>query len=197
MQRYTRLTFDSYIAKSIAKDKITNNMCQGQSCLVVIGGAQMPQGLTGHHATPETRKFISYFKRRKNCDVLLMSEFRTSMLCSICHRVMTPPNNQPKARYFTCRDCNVARGGTSADVIHTKKSRRQLQKLRKAKWQRQPNQQQQPNQQPNQNGNQNGNGNNARLISKTVRIVKTNQAQRLRYDQAKAKAKAKEANKVR
>ena len=107
---------------------------------------------------------------------------------------MTKPKYQPKARYFTCRNCNVAGGGTSADVIHTMKSKRQLQQLRRAERQRQPNQQ---NQQPNQQQpNQNGNG-NARLISKTVRIVKTNQAQRPRNNQAKAKAMAKEAREVR
>ena len=110
---------------------------------------------------------------------------------------MTKPKYQPKARYFTCRNCNVAGSGISADVIHMMKSKRQVQQLRRTERQRQQNQQ--PNQQPNQlqpnQPNQNGNG-NARLISKTVRIVKTNQAQRLRNNQTKAKAKAKEARKV-
>ena len=53
-KRNTLLTFDSHIAM----DKITNNMCQGRSCLVVIGGAQMPQGAQIHfvfQATQELR----------------------------------------------------------------------------------------------------------------------------------------------
>lgn len=87
--------------------------------------------IKGYRRTPNSTTFLKYFRRRPHCDAILVPEHRTTMLCSLCRKVMERPNNQPKHRYRTCLDCKPKPDCLPSTAVNTIISKRKLQRLRK------------------------------------------------------------------
>lgn len=88
--------------------------------------------IRGYARAPNADTYASYFQRRHNCDVIFVNEFRTTMMCSLCHKVLDPPNRQPKMRYRTCPNCTQRSTACQpASKIKSIVGRRKMQKLHK------------------------------------------------------------------
>lgn len=85
------------------------------------------------------RDLFDKLKRRHKCTVVLVDEFRTTKLCSLCFKDLEKPTKNGKVkqkyRHLTCRECepmsedkvlNKAKG-----AIESRKSNRRLTKQRR------------------------------------------------------------------
>lgn len=113
---YNRLkNWDRYIVSNRALDReinyIKNDTYSGKRChksdgrmLLLMGSAKMPRNIKGNHLSPHN-PLIKKAKNRIDIDLILVDEFRTTMLCSICSTPLV--TSKSPHRYQYCTHCKI------------------------------------------------------------------------------------------
>jgi Putative transposase DNA-binding domain len=116
-RRWRRLRFGSYIGKQKAFDQLTRRFIHRYPrAVVAFGSAMFDHASRGHKAGP-----VKGFKKEleKRCKVVLVGEYLTSQICSVCHKRFDPRQplyaakqcrgENPECRIQWNRDVNAAR----------------------------------------------------------------------------------------
>lgn len=142
-RKYARLSLDAYILSQKAMDKITGEIVNNKSALVFIGSANMSPNspIKKYQKCPGTRKLAISLKKRGNCDMVYVDEFKTSQVCGKCFAPF--PVETRTHRMKVCQDCKPSPLAMPAKKISTYISRREL-KAEKKKLKEQQQQDNQP-----------------------------------------------------
>lgn len=131
-RNYARLSLDKHIEWHRAIDKMAGKLCRHKPSIIYMGTGEIPANcpfsIKKHVRCPGTRKLLEAFKKRFNCAIRMVDEFRTSRLCPKC---LTRFGGKPNNRYKTCIDCHPNENLFLPTTIVTNVSKRLLQ-LRRA-----------------------------------------------------------------
>jgi transposase len=101
----SRLKWDKQILVQKFLDKKANQITKTRDerkTFIAYGNGKMPPFIKGYVKTP-LKKFYLALKKNENCVVYLTDEFRTTKLCSTCHKVCK--TSQSPHRFQVCPNC--------------------------------------------------------------------------------------------
>lgn len=116
-------------------DKNVNGIVGQDKALVFIGSTQFSPNspIRGYVRCPGLKRFVTYFKKKRNCVIILVDEYNTSQVCGKCFKAFDKRlhKNRP-GRQRICFNCNPGVEMTTANVVLTKKNIRKVKTERKA-----------------------------------------------------------------
>lgn len=125
-----------YIEIQRAMNRLANELIDGKKTVFFVGDCFIAANCPAKgYRRIRTRMLFKILERKKNCLVVYVDEFRTTMLCSFCFRVLEKPKVHGvvdmRQRYYVCRGC-VARPEAEPAKIRIKsiKNRRKLREQR-------------------------------------------------------------------
>lgn len=132
-RKYTRLALDKYIAAQKAMDQLTNRIVNNKSALVLIGAANMSPSspIKKHQRCPGTRKLAISVKKKRNCDIVFVDEYKTSQKCGRCFQQF--PDGTRANRMKCCKRCTPLDEAEPASTITSHINKRKLAALRRKK----------------------------------------------------------------
>lgn len=141
-RKYARLALDKYIAAQKAMDQLTNRIVNNKSALVLIGAANMSPSspIKKYQRCPGTRKLATSLKKKRNCDIVFVDEYKTSQKCGRCFQQF--PDGTRADRMKCCKRCVPLAEAEPASTITSLINKRKLVALRRKKEEEQAQQQQ-------------------------------------------------------
>lgn len=134
--RYARLNFDKYIKTQRTMDKYVNRITLQKKALVFIGSTQFSPSspIKGYVRCPGLKRLVRCFKKKRNCVVILVDEYRTSQVCGKCFKAfdkkMQPRKRRSRQRI--CFGCYPGNEMETATHVFVKKNNRRVEKERNA-----------------------------------------------------------------
>lgn len=134
-----RLRLDKHIEWHRAIDKIAGKMVCHKPALIFIGAGQWAANsiisIKKFVRCPGTRKLIQAFKKRHNCIIRMVDEYKTSQLCGRCFAQF--PRWTKSKRYKLCSNChpNEALGLPQTIVTNVSKRILNMKRLIIRTWQ--------------------------------------------------------------
>lgn len=124
-------------------DQLTNRIVNNKSALVLIGAANMSPSspIKKHQRCPGTRKLAISVKKKRNCDIVFVDEYKTSQKCGRCFQQF--PDGTRANRMKCCKRCTPLDEAEPASTITSHINKRKLAALRRKKKEEQGQQQQQ------------------------------------------------------
>lgn len=137
-RNYARLQLDKHIRWHRAIDEIANKMVCGKPAIVYLGAGQWspnsPISIRKHVRCPGTRKLIGAIKKRGDCFIRMVDEWKTSQLCGRCFNAF--PRWTYHKRYKKCENCqpNASLGLPPQIVTNVSKRDLQMQQQIMKEW---------------------------------------------------------------